>query len=294
MSPVEESTSPRDEETGIVTQDQEVGNTTEHDEELGNIVTPVEEPVSTEPPVRELEDGETKPKDRQVRINVPDEDIPMDRMDIPTRTRESDELSVGSKTTLGSLGGRRKKVKHFNLTDLNRYGTIESSYLCESNREERIEKTDLYVKRVKDIHFVTQSEVNSMKKALRIQITEDYEGVPEMIGKIKIKVCNSYVADSKGLAGPSGDQLCYCGKPKEDEKHQAFSESKEWISSRHTKDVKTNAWGKLALAGCQANFVRLCEDTSMKRIEELLMNVYKMKKPGVIVSVLGLLNFILA
>ena len=63
--------------------------------------------------------------------------------------------------------------------------------------------------------------------------------------------------------------------------------NRRWRSEKHTVELPTETWGKVTLAGCQANFVRLSDDTNMKKVDELLTGVYKMKKPGVIVSILG-------
>lgn len=201
-----------------------------------------------------------------------------------------DVMSVMSKTTLGSMGGRRKKLRHFNLQSINRYGTIESTYLMEKNRVERIADTELTINRQKDTHFITPSEVHSLKKAMRIQINEEYEGVPEAISKIKMKFCASYIPINE-----TEDARCKCGRAKKDPRHKVFYEhgKKSWKSSRHTTEVTTKVWGKVTLSGGTANFVRMSNMTPMSEVKKLLMDVYKMKKPGVIVSLLGELNLVI-
>ena len=196
--------------------------------------------------------------------------------------REDDAMSVMSKTTVGSHGGRRKKVKHFNLQNLNRYGTIESTYLSEKNKEERKEITHKSIK--PETHFITTNEVTSIKKALRIQVTEDWEGVPDAIASIKMKRCCTYIP-----ADDSENAKCECGRAKSDKGHtiQYVYGKKHWRSSKHTSETRSTTWGKVSLAGCQSNFVRLSNMTGISEIYRLMTDVYKMKNPGLIVSLLG-------
>ena len=204
--------------------------------------------------------------------------------------REDDVISVMSKTTVGSQGGRRKKVKHFNLQNLNRYGTIESTYLSEKSKEERKEITHKSIK--PETHFITTNEVTSIKKALRIQVTEDWEGVPDAIASIKMKRCCTYIP-----VDDSENAKCECGRTKSDKWHsiQYVYGKKRWRSSKHTTETRSTTWGKVSLAGCQSNFVRLSNMTGVSEISRLMTDVYKMKKPGLIVSLLGkesLTNFV--
>ena len=52
-----------------------------------------------------------------------------------------------------------------------RYGTIESNYLEERQHEERVLYTNEMTKN-RDVHFITQPEIDSFKTALRIQIKQ--------------------------------------------------------------------------------------------------------------------------
>jgi len=165
-------------------------------------------PPSSSPILREEEEP-SRDLGKQVRIEMGN---------LP-RHKEDDMMS---KTTVGSQAGNKRKARHFNINNLNRYGTIESTYLCELDRESRIAATERYIEQRGDIHFITHSEVSSFKKALRIQITEDYDGVPEVIGKVLMKECYHYIP-CPGFGREPGQEICCCGRDREVPSHKVIT-----------------------------------------------------------------------
>eukprot|EP00116_Pleurobrachia_bachei_P000842 sb/3461104/ len=208
----------------------------------------------------------------------------------------SERDDAPSFTTFGSDGGRRKKLKFFSLHDLNRYGTIESKYLEERSHDERILYTNEMTKN-QDVHFITQSEIDSFKTALRIQIKQDYEGIPEFIqSKVNERVCNTYIPRARVRsstvttpASPVAEPKCVCGRERTDALHRVYEkEGVTWNKMSHTMERKTHIYGKVALpGGVQANFVKISDKTPFTIVESLLTEIWKIKKPGVILSLIG-------
>ena len=81
-----------------------------------------------------------------------------------------------------------------------------------------------------------------------------------------------------------------CGRERTDPLHRVYeNEGVKWNKTKHTSERKTGVFGKLSLpGGVQANFVKISDKTSMTTVATLLTEKWKIKKPGVILSLLGM------
>ncbi|XP_052091143.1 transient receptor potential cation channel subfamily M member-like 2 isoform X6 [Mytilus californianus] len=93
----------------------------------------------------------------------------------------------------------------------------------------------------------------------------------------------------------TNDCLCECGYKKVDHMLPLkFSHDNEWSVDKNTTTSPTNTFGEIEFIGHGDNerkFVRVDVNTSMEKMEQLMMNVWGLQKPNLLISVTGGANF---
>ncbi|XP_063423231.1 transient receptor potential cation channel subfamily M member-like 2 isoform X2 [Mytilus trossulus] len=89
--------------------------------------------------------------------------------------------------------------------------------------------------------------------------------------------------------------LCECGYKKTDHiLPLKFSHDNKWSVDKNTSPAPTNTFGEIEFIGHGDNerkFVRVDVNTSMEKMEQLMMKVWGLQKPNLLISVTGGANF---
>lgn len=216
-------------------------------------------------------------------------------------------------TTKSEAAGKRRV---YNVNDIYRYGNIESAYMSQTPRQERIKQTFADIES-SDAYFMTEPDVKGIKKAFRLTFGQDNMEQAELdLKDYPIKLCKAFIpipeycsmeppvetlpSDSthrrRTTKGVAPDQfkrpVCdFCHEPEDNGVHitkRRKPEGYEWNIDVHPSKVPTNAFGHIDFRYAnRAQFMRISDDTSLPKVLDMMVDYWGMKPPGVIVALIG-------